>query len=143
MYDVLVRKSVQVFRRDVTRILRARRTWVIVIGVLLTPALYAWFNITAFWDPYANTGNIRVAVVNLDEGATSELTGPIDVGSQVVDQLHDDHQLGWQFMGADEAQAAVRSGEVYAAIVIPIIILIGLVLAALSAGFAIRRWLRA
>ncbi len=119
MYDVLVRKSVQVFRRDVTRILRARRTWVIVLGVLLTPALYAWFNITAFWDPYANTGNIRVAVVNLDEGATSELTGPIDVGSQVVDQLHDDHQLGWQFMGADEAQAAVRSGEVYAAIVIP------------------------
>lgn len=119
MYDVLVRKSVQVFRRDVTRILRARRTWVIVIGVLLTPALYAWFNITAFWDPYANTGNIRVAVVNLDEGATSELTGPIDVGSQVVDQLHDDHQLGWQFMGDDEAQAAVRSGEVYAAIVIP------------------------
>ena len=119
MYDVLVRKSVQVFRRDVTRILRARRTWVIVLGVLLTPALYAWFNITAFWDPYANTGNIRVAVVNLDEGATSELTGPIDVGSEVVDQLHDDHQLGWQFMGADEAQAAVRSGEVYAAIVIP------------------------
>ncbi|WP_454137283.1 YhgE/Pip family protein [Microbacterium paulum] len=114
-----MRKSVQVFRRDVTRILRARRTWVIVLGVLLTPALYAWFNITAFWDPYANTGNIRVAVVNLDEGATSELTGPIDVGSQVVDQLHDDHQLGWQFMGADEAQAAVRSGEVYAAIVIP------------------------
>ena len=30
-----------------------------------------------------------------------------------------------------------------AAIVIPIIIAIGLVLAALSAGFAIRRWLRA
>jgi len=30
-----------------------------------------------------------------------------------------------------------------AAIVIPIIVLIGLVLAALSAGFAIRRWLRA
>jgi cell division transport system permease protein len=30
-----------------------------------------------------------------------------------------------------------------AAVVIPIIIVIGLVLAALSAGFAIRRWLRA
>ena len=30
-----------------------------------------------------------------------------------------------------------------AAIVIPVIIIIGLVLAALSAGFAIRRWLRA
>ncbi|WP_448235787.1 YhgE/Pip family protein [Microbacterium paulum] len=114
-----MRKSVQVFRRDVTRIFRARRTWVIVLGVLLTPALYAWFNITAFWDPYANTGNIKVAVVNLDEGATSDLTGHIDVGAQVVDQLHDDTQLGWQFMSQDDAQAAVRSGSVYAAIVIP------------------------
>lgn len=119
MYHRSVRKSFQVFRRDVTRIFRARRTWVIVLGVLLTPALYAWFNITAFWDPYANTGSIGVAVVNLDEGARSDLTGPIDVGAQVVDQLHDDHQLGWQFMGEDEAREAVRSGEVYAAIIIP------------------------
>lgn len=119
MYDRSVRKSFQVFRRDVTRIFRARRTWVIVLGVLLTPALYAWFNINAFWDPYANTGNIGVAVVNLDEGDRSDLTGPVDVGAQVVEQLHDDHQLGWQFMGEDEAREAVRSGAVYAAIVIP------------------------
>ena len=114
-----MRKSFQVFRRDVTRIFRARRTWVIVLGVLLTPALYAWFNINAFWDPYASTGSIGVAVVNLDEGARADLTGPVDVGAQVVEQLHDDHQLGWQFMGEDEAREAVRSGAVYAAIVIP------------------------
>lgn len=119
MYHRSVRKSFQVFRRDVTRIFRARRTWVIVLGVLLTPALYAWFNINAFWDPYANTGNIGVAVVNLDEGARADLTGPVDVGAQVVDQLHDDHQLGWQFMSEDEAREAVHSGAVYAAIVIP------------------------
>lgn len=41
-----------------------------------------------------------------------------NVGAQVVDQLHDDHQLGWQFMGEDEAREAVL-GEVYAAIIIP------------------------
>ena len=71
MYHGSVRKSLQVFTRDVTRIFRARRTWVIVVGVILTPALYAWFNINAFWDPYANTGNIGVAVCDafLREGA--------------------------------------------------------------------------
>ena len=114
-----VRMSWRVFRRDVGRLLRQRKAWIIVLGVLITPALYAWFNINAFWDPYGNTGNIRVAVVNLDEGATSELTGQLDVGAQVVDQLKSDDQLGWTFMGEDDAQRAVRSGDAYAAIVIP------------------------
>lgn len=111
--------SWQVFKRDATRLLRVPKVWIIVIGVLVTPALYAWFNINAFWDPYANTANIRVAVVNLDEGADSEITGPLDVGAQVVDELEGNEQLGWVFMDEDRAQDAVRSGEVYAAIVIP------------------------
>lgn len=114
-----MRKSLQVLRRDVSRIFRAPRTLIIVIGVIFTPALYAWFNIIAFWDPYGATGNIAVAVVNLDKGATSDLTGHVDVGAQVVEQLEADDQLGWQFMDKDEAKEAVRSGDVYAAIVIP------------------------
>lgn len=114
-----MRKSIRVFRRDVGRIARARRTWVIVLGVLVTPALYAWFNINAFWDPYAETGNITVAVVNLDEGATSDLTGSVDVGAEVIDQLRQDDQLAWSFMDEAEARSAVESGDAYAAIIIP------------------------
>lgn len=114
-----VRMSWRVFTRDVTRLFRVRKTWIIVIGVLITPALYAWFNINAFWDPYANTENIRVAVANLDAGASSELTGPLNVGDQVSAQLEENDQLGWVFMGEEEAAEAVRRGDVYAAIVIP------------------------
>ena len=60
-----------------------------------------------------------VAVVNLDEGATSDLTGSVDVGAQVVEQLENNDQLGWQFMSEAAAHDAVASGAVYAAIVIP------------------------
>ncbi|WKT89945.1 YhgE/Pip family protein [Microbacterium maritypicum] len=109
----------RIYKRDVKRLSRVPKAWIIIIGVLITPALYAWFNINAFWDPYANTANIRVAVVDLDEGATSDLTGHIDIGEQVTEQLEDNDQLGWQFMGEDEAQEAVKKGDVYAAIVIP------------------------
>ena len=35
----------------------------------ILPSLYAWFNIKASWDPYGNTGNISVAVINEDSGA--------------------------------------------------------------------------
>ncbi|ODT41815.1 MAG: hypothetical protein ABS62_04960 [Microbacterium sp. SCN 70-200] len=101
------------------RLARQRKAWIIVVGILVTPALYAWFNINAFWDPYSNTSNITVAVVNLDEGAESDLTGPLDVGAQVVDELQSNDQLGWEFLSEDEAQDAVRSGRAYAAIVIP------------------------
>ncbi len=119
MYDGRVRKSWQVFARDVGRIARVRKAWIIVIGVLITPALYAWFNISAFWDPYSNTENISVAVANLDEGASSDLTGTVNIGDQVEEQLKGNDQLGWEFMGEDKALEAVHRGDAYAAILIP------------------------
>lgn len=90
-----------------------------MIGIVITPALYAWFNISAFWDPYSNTGNIKVAVFNGDQGASSDITGSINVGAQVEEQLRDNHQLGWDFMDESAAYAAVESGVAYAAIIIP------------------------
>ena len=81
--------------------------------------MYSWVNIAAFRDPYGNTENIKVAVVNEDKGANNDLTGHVDVGKQVVDKLQDNHQLGWQFLGADEADKALHEGDVYAAVTIP------------------------
>ncbi|MGO1315961.1 MAG: YhgE/Pip family protein [Cellulomonadaceae bacterium] len=109
----------RVFTRDARRLLGVRKAWIIVIGVIVTPALYAWFNIVGFWDPYGSTSNIDVAVVNLDTGAHSDMTGDIDVGAQVVAQLKANDQLGWRFVDRDEALERVRSGESYAAIIIP------------------------
>lgn len=114
-----MKKSWQVFARDVGRLARVRKAWIIVIGVLITPALYAWFNISAFWDPYSNTENVSVAVANLDEGATSDLTGAVNIGDQVEEQLRGNDDLGWDFMTDEEALEAVQRGDAYAAIVIP------------------------
>lgn len=105
--------------RDIARLLRVPQVWVIVIGVMFTPALYSWFNVAAFWDPYGNVQNIRVAVVNEDRGDSSDLTGPLDVGGQLVDRLKENQQLGWTFMDADQADEAVRKGDVYASITVP------------------------
>ena len=94
--------------------MRVPQVWVILIGVMVTPALYSWFNVAAFWDPYENVENIRVAVVNEDTGDTSSLTGPLDVGGQLEDNLKENDQLGWTFMDAQEADDALRKGDVYA-----------------------------
>ena len=83
------------------------------------PALYAWFNIVGFWDPYSHTSHIRVAVANEDEGATKDQIGTVNVGAMLETQLKGNDQLGWHFVSADEARAEVERGDSYAAFVIP------------------------
>ncbi|MFJ4045856.1 YhgE/Pip family protein [Microbacterium sp. NPDC089987] len=108
-----------VYRRDLGRLARVSKAWIIIIGVIVTPSLYAWFNIVAFWDPYSNTQQVSVAIVNQDAGASSDLTGHIDIGGELVGELKQNDELGWDFVDEDEAMDAVRSGRSYAAIIIP------------------------
>lgn len=92
---------------------------IITIGITILPSAYAWLNIISNWDPYANTRHISVAVANLDAGASSQLTGEVNVGEQVVSQLKENDQLGWTFVHTKkEAVEGVESGRYYAAVVI-------------------------
>ena len=93
--------------------------WIVIIGMAFVPALYAWFNIVGFWDPYSQTSHIRVAVANEDEGATKDQIGTVNVGAMLETQLKQNDQLGWHFVSADEARAEVERGDSYAAFVIP------------------------
>ena len=83
------------------------------------PALYAWFNIVGFWDPYSQTSHIRVAVANEDEGATKDQIGTVNVGAMLETQLKQNDQLGWHFVSAQEARTEVERGYSYAAFIIP------------------------
>lgn len=109
----------RILTRDLARLGKAPKVWVILIGVMITPALYAWFNVVAFWDPYGRTANIDIAVVNQDRGAESDLTGDIDVGRQLVGQLSTNSQLGWKFMDEDAADHALKKGDVFATVIVP------------------------
>ena len=90
-----------------------------MIGLILIPPLYAWFNIYGFWNPYGNTDSIKVAVANMDEGTDNALLGKVNLGDQIEGTLKSNDQLGWKFMGKANAMEAVESGDCYAAIVIP------------------------
>lgn len=109
----------RVLKRDILRLLKVPPAMVVIIALLILPSLYTWYNVLGFWNPYENTGNLRVCVVNEDKGAESELTGQINVGDMIVDQLHENTQLSWQFMSYNEAMHSIDSGESYAAYVIP------------------------
>jgi putative membrane protein len=116
--DVWMKKSFQIFKRDLGRLFRNRAAVLILVGISVLPSLYAWFNIAVNMDPYGNTKGIQVAIANEDKGADSEQMS-LDAGQNIVDNLKKNDQLGWKFVDAKEAKKGVRSGKYYAAIVIP------------------------
>ena len=112
--------SFAIFKRDIKRLLVNPVALVVTLGVCVIPSLYAWYNIVANWDPYGNTQGIKIAIANNDRGAQNDLVGELNAGDKVVDQLKENHQLGWTFVDSTaDAKEGVESGEYYAAIVIP------------------------
>lgn len=114
-----MKRAFEIFRRDVNRLSHNMVAMIVTIGVCLIPSLYAWFNIAANYDPYANTGNIKIAVENADKGTENELIGELNVGEEIVQNLKKNDSLGWKFTDEKKAVQGVKSGKYYAAIVIP------------------------
>lgn len=109
----------RIFGADVKGLLTNFFALVIAVGLCALPALYAWFNIYANWDPYANTGNIRIAVASLDEGLTKDNGETLNMGQNIMDNLKEQTSIGWSFVDTEkEALDGVYSGEYYAAVVI-------------------------
>lgn len=113
-----MKKSFRIFKRDIQRLFRNKVALIVMAGVCVLPSLYAWFNIAANMDPYSNTQGIRVAVANNDEGSQNDLLS-LNAGESIVKNLKENDQLGWTFVDENRAVEGVRSGEYYAAIVIP------------------------
>ena len=110
----------QIFKRDILRIRQNVIAMIVIMGITVVPCLYAWFNIAGSWDPYSNTGNLKVAVASVDDGYEGSLI-PIrlNLGDQVLSSLRENTQMDWVFTSEENAVSGVQSGEYYAAIVIP------------------------
>ena len=110
----------KIFQRDMMRVRNNVIALVVIIGISVVPCLYAWFNIAASWDPYSNTGNLKVAVASADEGYEGSLIPiEINIGNKVLSALRENTQMEWVFTTEEKATSGVKSGKYYAAIVIP------------------------
>lgn len=109
----------KIFKNDLIGIKGSILTIVLAVGLCILPALYAWFNIFANGDPYANTGNINIAVVNLDKGSDDGSGNTVNMGQSVTDKLKEQTSIGWVFPDSESAAIeGVKSGKFYAAVVI-------------------------
>lgn len=109
----------KIFTGDLKKLVKQPFALVIIIGLCVIPSLYAWFNIFANWDPYANTGGIPVAVVSLDKDYTRKDGSVVNMGESVLESLHSNTSVKWIFLDTEEeAREGVEAGKYYAAIVI-------------------------
>ncbi|UUZ86350.1 hypothetical protein LJK88_24895 [Paenibacillus sp. P26] len=115
MRKVHLRTVFKIFIRDIRRIVTNWVTLTVVCGLILLPSLYAWINIYASWDPYANTKGIKVGVVNNDTGGL--LKGfSFNIGDEIVHSLKQNDKLGWTFYNTKDegiAKAEKRRGVRY------------------------------
>lgn len=89
-----------------------------VIVMLFIPIMYGGFFLGSIWNPYGNTKNLPVAVVNEDEGAT--LDGKqLHIGNDLVANLRSNHDMGWKFVSAATAERGINDGTYYMRLVIP------------------------
>jgi putative membrane protein len=115
-----MRKILSIYTSDWKNIFSVPTVALLVVGLMLLPSAYAWFNIKSMWDPYGNTSGIIVAVANEDEGAVVKITNQkVNVGNETIENLKKNKKLGWVFVDQKEAIRGVKHGDYYAYLIIP------------------------
>lgn len=95
-------------KRDARRLHLNVISLVVIVGIIVVPTFYAWFNIAGSWDPYGNTDNLKVAVANCDAGYSSDLM-PVEInfGDRVEAELRESTSIGYTFTSEEDALEGV------------------------------------
>ena len=115
-----MKQALFIARDDLRQINSSVMTKIFVVILITVPLFFTWFNVLATWDPFANSDRLQIAVASTDKGYTSDvLRVKVNVGNIVMKELATNDQLDWVLTSEDRALEGTRSGEYYAAIVLP------------------------
>ena len=116
-----MRNVLNIIVHDFKRLTSSVVVIVILMGIIVIPCLFAWFNILSNDDPFEpqSTGRIPVAVVSEDKG-TEMLGLNINVGDKFIDAVNGNDMIGWDIRNdRNKAINDVYAGDYYAAVIIP------------------------
>ena len=105
-------------KKEFSSLLKSKGLKATMATVLLVPVLYSGTFLKSVWNPYDNTGNMKVGVVNLDQKV--DFNGKtLEVGNSMVDKLKENKKVNWQFVDKDTADKELREGDYYMVVTIP------------------------
>lgn len=105
-------------KQEWKNILKNHWIQIVLVALILIPSIYTVVFLGSMWDPYGNSGNLPVAVVNKDK-AVDYNDKKLDVGDQLVKKLKDNDSLDFHFVNSKEANKGLKDGDYYMVITIP------------------------
>lgn len=87
---------------------------VVLIAVICIPIMYSFFYLKSYWDPYGKLNQMKIAMVNLDEGENDE-----NLGQKFIDGLIEKDVVEICQVTQEEAQEGLVNEKYFAVITIP------------------------
>lgn len=97
-----------------------KSTWlkIVLCAIMIIPMIYACVFLGSMWDPYGQTDQLPVAVVNKDKEV--EYNGSnMDIGKQLSDKLSKNDSMDFNIVSSTKAQKGLKDGKYYMVITIP------------------------
>ena len=105
-------------KQEWKNILKNHWIQIVLVALILIPSIYTVVFLGSMWDPYGNSRDLPVAVVNKDK-AVEYNDKKLDVGDQLVKKLKDNDSLDFHFVNSKEANKGLKNGDYYMVITIP------------------------
>ena len=105
-------------KKEWSTFLKNRWLIIVAIAIIAIPSIYSGIFLGSIWDPYGNTSNIPVAVVNEDQKVTYNQT-VLDVGKELASNLEKNDSMNFSLVSATKANQGLKNGDYYMIITIP------------------------
>ncbi|MFE6688056.1 YhgE/Pip family protein [Streptomyces sp. NPDC057743] len=89
-----------------------------LVALMLIPLLYGALYLCSFWDPYARLDKIPVALVNEDQGATSD-GKKLTAGADLASNVKDSKTFDWKEVSSKDAAKGLEQGKYYLSLTVP------------------------
>ena len=98
----------------------AKSTWlkIVLCAIMIIPMIYACVFLGSMWDPYGQTDQLPVAVVNKDKEVEYN-DSTMDIGKQLSDKLSKNDSMDFNIVSSTKAQKGLKDGKYYMVITIP------------------------
>lgn len=98
----------------------AKSTWlkIVLCAIMIIPMIYACVFLGSMWDPYGNTDQLPVAVVNNDKEVEYN-DSTMEIGKQLSDKLAKNDSMDFNIVSSSKAQKGLKDGKYYMVITIP------------------------
>lgn len=98
----------------------AKSTWlkIVLCAIMIIPMIYACVFLGSMWDPYGQTDQLPVAVVNKDKEVEYN-DSTMDIGKQLSDKLSKNDSMDFNIVSSTKAQKGLKDGKYYMIIAIP------------------------